>query len=77
MKAARWFPIKGRRFVIDALRGFGQPLVIEEGVPTLFRSNPFEAERTLARAAECYIVESFSQRQRAGQWVLLHHAGSM
>jgi hypothetical protein len=41
MKAARWFPIKGRRFVIDALRGFGQPLVIEEGVPTLFRSNPF------------------------------------
>ena len=56
-QAARWFPTKDRRVVIDPARSFGQPVVIKEGVPTLVLSKAFKAERSLARVAEWYRVE--------------------
>lgn len=56
-QAARWFPTKDRRVVIDPARSFGQPVVIKEGVPTLVLSKAFKAERSLERAAEWYRVE--------------------
>jgi uncharacterized protein (DUF433 family) len=56
-QAARWFPTKDHRVVIDPARSFGQPVVIKEGVPTLVLSKAFNAERSLERVAEWYRVE--------------------
>ena len=61
-QAARWFPTKDRRVVIDPTRSFGQPVVAKEGVPTVVLSKAFRAERSVVRVAEWFRVEVESVR---------------
>jgi uncharacterized protein (DUF433 family) len=61
-EAARWFPERSRRVVLDPERSFGQPITVREGVPTLVLAKTYKAENSYSRVARWYEVETASVR---------------
>lgn len=63
--AARWWPLgKAKGIVVDPARQFGQPIDAETGVPTAVLAQAVEAEGSVDKAAQVYMV-SVSAIRRA------------
>ncbi len=61
--ASRWVPTAGRkRVVLDPARSFGQPIVKNEGVPTLVLANAVKVEGSDRAVAKWYRVDLASVR---------------
>jgi len=59
----RWWPLgTRRRVVIDPRRGFGQPIVADEGVPTAILAKAVKVEQSLTVVADWYEVDPESVR---------------
>lgn len=53
----RWWPIgKAKKVVIDPRRSFGQPIVSNEGVPTVVLADAYRVEGSYKRVANIYDV---------------------
>lgn len=53
----RWWPMeRSKHVVLDPARNFGQPIVTDEGIPTIILANAVRAEGSIERAAEWYKV---------------------
>lgn len=54
-QVARWWPMgRDRLVVIDPKRSFGQPIVMEKGVPTLVLADAYKAENSIKSVALWY-----------------------
>lgn len=54
----RWWPMDhSRHVVLDPERSFGQPIVADEGVPTIILANAVKAERSIERVSMWYNVD--------------------
>jgi uncharacterized protein (DUF433 family) len=60
---ARWRPFQGKQsVVIDPGRAFGQPIMMEFGIPTSALADALEAEGSLERVAALYEVPAIAVR---------------
>ncbi|HEY1559794.1 MAG TPA: hypothetical protein VGF71_02770 [Caulobacteraceae bacterium] len=56
--ASRWWLLPGKKtIVLDPARSFGQPIVAENGVPTARLAMAVEAEGSVVRAAELFVLK--------------------
>ena len=55
-QAARWYPAKGRKVVVDPARSFGRPVLTDYGVPTEALFAAFKVEGSVDKVSRWYDV---------------------
>lgn len=65
-QAARWYPTKNRKVVVDPARSFGRPVLADYGVPTEVLFAAFKVEGSVDRVSEWYDVPKPAVRAAIG-----------
>ena len=65
-QAARWYPAKNRKVVIDPARSFGRPVLTDYGVPTEVLFAAFEVEGSVDEVSKWYNVPKPAVRAAIG-----------
>lgn len=65
-QAARWYPTKGRKVVVDPARSFGRPVLTDYGVPTETLFAAFKVEGSIDKVSRWYDVPKPAVRAAIG-----------
>ena len=65
-QAARWYPARNRKVVVDPARSFGRPVLADYGVPTEVLFAAFEVEGSVDKVSRWYDVPKPAVRAAIG-----------
>ena len=65
-QAARWYPVKSRKIVVDPARSFGRPVLADYGVPTEVLFAAFKVEGSVDKVSRWYDVPKPAVRAAIG-----------